>query len=192
MKPCRVVTFGVEGVLPTAGEVAVGPGDVWAVEPAATLEAAVEAARRECDVLVVSGGADLGERLHREDLWPATAIVVADPAATIAALAVDVEVARIRAALARLRELGGDEFVAEVTEMFLEQTPQQIAAIRASDAASAKKTAHTLKSAAANFGARAVQGLAFAIETGAGELVTLAEQLAEAYHRTEAVLRSVH
>ncbi len=59
--------------------------------------------------------------------------------------------------LASLREMGGQVFLAEVAELFLEETPFQLAAVREAvegdDTPSTKRTAHALKESSSNIGA---------------------------------------
>jgi histidine phosphotransfer protein HptB len=61
------------------------------------------------------------------------------------------------AALDRLRDSVGDEFVGELVGTFLDDAPVQLAALRAAlaegDAEAARRAAHTLKSNGATFGA---------------------------------------
>lgn len=57
------------------------------------------------------------------------------------------------AALDSLRELGGDEFVAEVIDTFLADAPALLALLRNSDVAEVRRGAHTLKSNGLTLGA---------------------------------------
>jgi len=61
------------------------------------------------------------------------------------------------AALERLRDSVGEEFVTELVELFLEDAPAQLEALRDAlergDAETARRAAHTLKSNGATFGA---------------------------------------
>jgi HPt (histidine-containing phosphotransfer) domain-containing protein len=61
------------------------------------------------------------------------------------------------AALDRLRDSVGDEFVGELAGTFLDDAPAQLAALRTaldvSDPEAARRAAHTLKSNGATFGA---------------------------------------
>jgi HPt (histidine-containing phosphotransfer) domain-containing protein len=57
------------------------------------------------------------------------------------------------AALAGLREIGDDDFVADLVETFLADAPPLLAALRGSDADEVRRAAHTLKSNGATFGA---------------------------------------
>jgi HPt (histidine-containing phosphotransfer) domain-containing protein len=75
------------------------------------------------------------------------------------------------AALEALRELGGEEFVADLVQTFLDDAPPLLAALRGSDAGEVRRAAHTLKSNGTTFGAtqlaelcRELEGLAKADE----------------------------
>ena len=57
------------------------------------------------------------------------------------------------AALEGLREMGGDEFVADLVETFLADAPPLLAALRGTDVEEVRRAAHTLKSNGATFGA---------------------------------------
>ena len=80
---------------------------------------------------------------------------------------------RIDAQLAKLKALGGDEFVQEMVELFLSDTPQQLGEAReqlqANELGEVRRRVHSLKSNAGNFGARALQELAFCAERLADE-----------------------
>lgn len=75
-----------------------------------------------------------------------------------------------RAALVNLRTIGGgdDEFVAEIVQMFREDTPPQFdeleAAAKALDCVRLGKVAHGLKGSAGNFGAKHFRTLTERIE----------------------------
>jgi HPt (histidine-containing phosphotransfer) domain-containing protein len=75
--------------------------------------------------------------------------------------------------LAELRALSGpdDDLLAEVVAVFLADAPEQMRAMRAAlegrDAALAHRAAHTLKGSANAVGARALGGVAAAIESAA-------------------------
>jgi CheY-like chemotaxis protein/HPt (histidine-containing phosphotransfer) domain-containing protein len=102
------------------------------------------------------------------------------------------------AALASLREIGGDEFVAEVIDAFLADAPALLATLRSSleegDADELRRAAHTLKSNGATLGAQGFSTICRELEQhakenrldGAGELVERIEQayrqLTEALH----------
>lgn len=67
-------------------------------------------------------------------------------------------------ALERLDRIGGREFVLEMIDLFLEHSPQRLAAGRAAfdagDLTGVYRAAHSLKSTAANLGARSLQSAA--------------------------------
>src|SRR6185437_5105562 len=91
-------------------------------------------------------------------------------------------------ALANLRDLGGDDFLAEVIDAFLADAPGQVATLRRSlDEGSReelRRAAHTLKSNGATLGAAGFAGLCRDLEhrakagelDGASELVERIEQ----------------
>jgi histidine phosphotransfer protein HptB len=56
-------------------------------------------------------------------------------------------------AVAALRELGGDDFVADLVDTFLNEAPALLRAIHGTDDAEVRRAAHTLKSNGATFGA---------------------------------------
>jgi HPt (histidine-containing phosphotransfer) domain-containing protein len=57
------------------------------------------------------------------------------------------------AALEGLREMGGDDFVADLVETFLADAPPLLAALRGTDQGEVRRAAHTLKSNGTTFGA---------------------------------------
>ena len=57
------------------------------------------------------------------------------------------------AALEQLRELGGDEFVADLAATFLGEAPPLLAVLHESDVDEVRRAAHTLKSNGTTFGA---------------------------------------
>jgi len=73
-------------------------------------------------------------------------------------------------ALARLARLGGESLVARMIAIFLDNAPQRVAAATraaaAGDAPVVERAAHSLKSMAANIGARRLQDAAEILETG--------------------------
>jgi HPt (histidine-containing phosphotransfer) domain-containing protein len=87
------------------------------------------------------------------------------------------------AALEQLRELGGDEFVADLAATFLDEAPPLLAALHDSDVDEVRRAAHTLKSNGATFGATTFSTLCRELEeqakigdlTGAPALVDLIE-----------------
>jgi HPt (histidine-containing phosphotransfer) domain-containing protein len=92
------------------------------------------------------------------------------------------------AALESLRELGGDEFVAEVIDTFLADAPALLESLRSSlereDADELRRAAHTLKSNGATLGAASFSEACRELEQrakesrldGCGELVERIEQ----------------
>lgn len=80
------------------------------------------------------------------------------------------------AALARLERLGGKTLLRQMIALFLENAPQRLNAATqgaaAGDARGVERAAHSVKSMAANVGARRLQRLAEALEAGiAGGMV---------------------
>lgn len=78
-----------------------------------------------------------------------------------------------KTAIERLRRLGGDAFLGEMIDLFLENAPRRIEAARQADAkrdfAGVQRAVHSLKSTAGNVGARRVQSLAEQIEEMAAD-----------------------
>ena len=76
-------------------------------------------------------------------------------------------------AIARLDRIGGSEFVVEMIELFLEHAPDRIRAAHEAydggDVPTLHRAVHSLKSTAANLGARALQGSAEAAEARAND-----------------------
>jgi HPt (histidine-containing phosphotransfer) domain-containing protein len=106
------------------------------------------------------------------------------------------EDARMKSQLANLRQLGGDEFIVEMLDLFLALAPEKIAEARAAlglgDLDGVRRALHSLKSSAASLGAEAVRELAGRIEALANEqqrdtLPRLLDQLEAAF--TEAMAR---
>jgi len=99
------------------------------------------------------------------------------------------------AAVERLRRLGGDEFLVEMIDLFLDNGPKRMAAVRdglaAGEARAVQRAAHSLKSTAGNLGGRAVQQTAQEIETLAaeGDVAPLGELVAELATRFDALLQ---
>jgi len=85
------------------------------------------------------------------------------------------------AAIENLRQLGGDEFVAELVQTFLADAPDLLAALQCSDARDVRRAAHTLKSNAATFGATRLADLCLDLEAqaGAGDVTAAPELAAE-------------
>lgn len=84
-----------------------------------------------------------------------------------------------QSALAALREIGGDDFVADLVDTFLDEAPALLRALHGTDAAEVRRAAHTLKSNGATFGATGFSELCRELElqakagdlTGASALV---------------------
>lgn len=76
-------------------------------------------------------------------------------------------------ALARLDRIGGSEFVVEMIDLFLENAPRRLKAARdgfeGGDVPTLHRAVHSLKSTAANLGARALQETAEEAEARANE-----------------------
>jgi CheY-like chemotaxis protein/HPt (histidine-containing phosphotransfer) domain-containing protein len=106
------------------------------------------------------------------------------------------------AALENLRELGGDDFLAEVIDTFLMDAPPFLATLRRSldekDASELRRAAHTLKSNGSTLGAEGFSDLCRELEQraksgrfeGASELVDRIEQEYEPLQEALASLRS--
>jgi HPt (histidine-containing phosphotransfer) domain-containing protein len=109
--------------------------------------------------------------------------------------------ARLEAtALESLRELGGDDFVAEVASTFLADAPNLLATVRRAleqqDAAELRRAAHTLKSNGATLGAEEFSELCRELEERAksGELVgggELADRIDTEYARVRQALAAL-
>jgi HPt (histidine-containing phosphotransfer) domain-containing protein len=104
------------------------------------------------------------------------------------------------AALDRLRDSVGDEFVGELVATFLDDAPAQLATLRGAlergDAEEARRAAHTLKSNGATFGAESLSELCRQLEEKAkhGELAQgdeLVEKAEAEYERVEAALIAI-
>jgi HPt (histidine-containing phosphotransfer) domain-containing protein len=78
-----------------------------------------------------------------------------------------------QASLANIRRLGGDELLYKMIDLFLDNTPPRLEALRNAQAAGNLKAmsleAHALKSSAGNFGALPMMDLAGRIEQLASE-----------------------
>lgn len=97
------------------------------------------------------------------------------------------------AALDRLLRIGGQEFLLEMIDLFLQHAPERIRSAREAHAIGDQKTvyrsAHSLKSTAGNLGARALQSIAERVEdrAAAGDEETIPPLLEELGRRYEAV-----
>jgi HPt (histidine-containing phosphotransfer) domain-containing protein len=58
-----------------------------------------------------------------------------------------------QSALAALREIGGDDFVADLVDTFVDEAPGLLQALHGTDVHEVRRAAHTLKSNGATFGA---------------------------------------
>jgi HPt (histidine-containing phosphotransfer) domain-containing protein len=102
------------------------------------------------------------------------------------------------ATFTELQDTAGAEFVAELVDTFLEETPGLLAELRrslaAADAPAFERAAHSLKSNANTFGALTLGALARGLELGslaaAGDGTAL-EALNEEYGRAAAALREL-
>lgn len=101
------------------------------------------------------------------------------------------------AAIAKLRQLGGEKFVGDMIALFFHYAPERLAAARAAEQAgdlqAVEKAAHALKSSAGQIGARQVQDLAtqiekLAVENQADAIRLLLPQLAEAITQVKPLL----
>jgi HPt (histidine-containing phosphotransfer) domain-containing protein len=104
-----------------------------------------------------------------------------------------------RESMENLRQIGGgtDEFVAEIVQMFREDTPQRLqeldGCVARQDAAQLAKVAHSLKGAVSNFGAQRFRALAEQIEHAAkgGDLTSLPAASLELYAEYERILAAL-
>jgi HPt (histidine-containing phosphotransfer) domain-containing protein len=171
------------------------PGDDWQIEHVRTAdEAAARVKAGGVEVLLVSGGGPLGAvRAVADAAKLPVAVTSADPAEAARVL----ERVRIDAQLEKLRNLGGDEFVAEMVDLFLGDTPKQLgearAELQAGELGGVQRRVHSLKSSAGNFGARALQELAFRAEQLAAEnraeaLPAALDAIGAAFERVRAYL----
>jgi HPt (histidine-containing phosphotransfer) domain-containing protein len=101
------------------------------------------------------------------------------------------------AALDRLNRIGGQAFLVEMIELFLEHAPQRLATAReafdAGDLDTVYRTAHSLKSTAANVGAEEVRAAAERLEerAAAGDATgsePLLEEMVQRYGRARSEL----
>lgn len=94
------------------------------------------------------------------------------------------------AALERLLRIGGQDFLLEMIDLFLEHAPERIrsagAALETGDHQSLYRAAHSLKSTAGNLGARGLQRTAERVESHAAQkdlisIPPLLEEMAARY-----------
>lgn len=97
------------------------------------------------------------------------------------------------AALERLNRIGGQEFLIEMVELFLEHAPQRLVsaneAFAVGDLETVYRAAHSLKSTAANVGAVRLQTLAAELEerAAAGDVAVAGPMVEELNRRYERV-----
>ena len=105
------------------------------------------------------------------------------------------------AALERLTRIGGQEFLLEMIELFLEHAPERLAAARAAfeagDFPSVYRAAHSLKSTAGNLGARGLQGAAERAEARASAedgpaVAPLLDEMERRYEEIRVELEAEH
>ena len=89
-----------------------------------------------------------------------------------------------RAALTNLREIGGDEMISELAEVFADDARARLTDLKRAfdekDAASVTQVAHTLKGSSANVGAKRMQALCSRLEnTAASEDLSPSDELLE-------------
>lgn len=103
-------------------------------------------------------------------------------------------------ALERLRQWGGDDLLVKISDLFLTQTPERMGQIRdgiaRGDASLVERGSHSLKSTAANLGARGLRDVAATIEDLAyqgslDDIPTLLPRLEEEYGRAVAAVRAL-
>lgn len=102
-------------------------------------------------------------------------------------------------AIARLHRLGGPEFVDKMIDTFLAHTPGRVAALQAggksNDLEAVRQAAHSLKSSAANLGARKLRDLCENLEQLAAakqaeSLAALLPELDEVFTQAVASLQA--
>ena len=87
----------------------------------------------------------------------------------------------------------GDELLIDLIDLFFRETPERMrvlaAALAAADGAQVERSAHTLKSTAASFGAEAMRAVAAAAEIAAraGQLESVAQLLPTLQREAEQV-----
>ena len=103
------------------------------------------------------------------------------------------------ATLERLLRIGGQDFLVEMIELFLEHAPQRLASARVAleenDIKTLYRSAHSLKSTAGNLGARALQNTAAEVEERAAEddlapIPLLLDELERRYERVRTELET--
>ena len=103
-----------------------------------------------------------------------------------------------RAAVERLRRLGGEKLVRQMLELYLAQGPERIRSLlegaAAEDAERVERSAHSMKSSAGNVGALRLQLAAEGLEAAAGAGIidrVMVDRVVDHYHESAAVLRGV-
>lgn len=103
-----------------------------------------------------------------------------------------------RAAVERLRRIGGTELAARMIELYLAEAPARVSAVEAGAAGgsadSVARAAHALRSSAGNLGMAVLQQVAQAVESSAAAGVVEHEdvlRLRTEYDASEAALRQV-
>jgi two-component system sensor histidine kinase/response regulator len=108
--------------------------------------------------------------------------------------------ATVLATLRSLQEPGTPDILTELIDLFLEDAPPRLAAVRdavaGGDTEGLRSASHALKSSAANLGIQEVAGLASRLEGAgrSGDLTgaeTMADALGDAYARAETALRAL-
>lgn len=103
--------------------------------------------------------------------------------------------------LSELVELGGQEFLDELIEIFFEHTPSKIIeaenAMAAGNLNDVERSAHSIKSSAGNMGGEALHHLCQTIENQARDqvesgLAELVSKLKDEYEKVAAILQSRH
>ncbi len=95
--------------------------------------------------------------------------------------------------------MGDDEFLAELIDLFLDDTPGQLEAlrkaVRAGDAESAASAAHRLKGSSGNLGAESLSALCLHVEKSSRgqqeELPKLVEQVDEEFNQVREILTNL-
>ena len=145
---------------------------------------AMKGHREQC----LSAGMDdfISKPVRKEALLRSLAVVCGGAVAVTSVAAAEYEPIVDPSVLDELRELEGigDFSVAEMIDLYLQDTPERVQALRqaltAGDAVVAHREAHTIKGSCREVGARAAAGVALQIETSAkqGELAAAGDLLA--------------
>lgn len=176
-------------------------GDPWDVTTYSDAIAATAALENHPDAVFLdeSSVAEAScKELREACIRMRTPVFILEPTANIGDIAQAFEKARIDRQIDQLRDLGGDDFVTELIDLFLGQTPSQLAAMRDAltqgDSTALQKVAHTLKSSAGNFGGRVLQELCARTEraamTDGSSLPALLNHVDDAFARVKEYLQS--